>query len=39
MEETLISADIEVVLLEASENFLDVVLVLFFGVGVDEYVV
>ena len=39
MEETLISVGIEVMLLEASENFLDMALVFFFGVGVDEYVV
>ena len=39
MEETLIGAGIEVMLSEASENFLDMALVFFFGVGVDEYVI
>ena len=39
MEETLIGAGVEMMLLEASENFSDMVLVFFFGVGVDEYVI
>ena len=39
MEETLIGAHVEVMLLEASEYFLDMASVFFFGVGVDEYVV
>ena len=39
MEETLIGAGIEMMLSEASENFSDMVLVFFFRVGVDEYVV
>ena len=39
MEETLISTGVEVMLLEASENFSDMALVFFLGVRVDEYVV
>ena len=39
MEETLIGAGVEMMLLEASENFSDMVLAFFFGVGVDEYVI
>ena len=39
MEETLISAGVEMMLLEASENFSDMALVFFLGVGVDEYVI
>ena len=39
MEETLISAGIEVMLLEALENFSDMVSVFFLRVGVDEYVI
>ena len=39
MEETLICAGIEVMLLEVSEHFSDMALVFFLGVGVDEYVV
>ena len=39
MEEALISAGIEVMLLEVLENFSDMVSVFFLGVGVDEYVV
>ena len=39
MEETLISAGIEMMLSEASENFSDMASVFFLRVGVDEYVV
>ena len=39
MEETLISAGVEMMSSEASENFSDMASVFFFGVGVDEYVV
>ena len=39
MEETLISTGIKMMLSEALENFSDMALVFFFGVGVDEYVV
>ena len=39
MEKTLIGAGIEVMLLELSENFLDMALVFFLGVGVDEDVI
>ena len=39
MEETLIGAGVEMMLLEASENFSDMVSVFFLGVRVDEYVV
>ena len=39
MEETLIGVGVEMMLSEASENFLDMASVFFFGVGVDEYVV
>ena len=39
MEETLIGTGVEVMLLEASENFSDMALVFFLGVRVDEYVV
>ena len=39
MEETLIGVGVEMMLLEASENFLDMVSVFFLRVGVDEYVV
>ena len=39
MEETLISAGIVVMLLEVSENFSDMALVFFLGVGVDEDVI
>ena len=39
MEETLIGTGVEVMLSEASENFLDMVSVFFLRVQVDEYVV
>ena len=39
MEETLIGAGVEMMLLEALENFLDMASVFFFGVRVDEYVI
>ena len=39
VEETLIGAGVEVMLSEASENFLDMASVFFFRVRVDEYVV
>ena len=39
MEETLISAGIEMMPSEVSENFLDMALVFFLRVRVDEYVV
>ena len=39
MEETFISTGVEVMLSEACENFLDMVLVFFLRVGVDEDVV
>ena len=39
MEETFIGVGIEVMLLEASENFLDMASVYFLGVRVDEYVI
>ena len=39
MEETLIGAGVEVMLLKALENFSDMALVFFFGVRVDEYVI
>ena len=39
MEEALIGTGVEVMLLEALENFSDMALVFFLGVGVDEYVV
>ena len=39
MEETFISAGIEVMLSEALENFSDMASVLFLGVRVDEYVI
>ena len=39
MEEILIGVGIEVMLSEASENFLDIVLVFFLGVGADEDVI
>ena len=39
MEETLIGTGVEMMLLEVSENFSDMVSVFFLGVRVDEYVV
>ena len=39
VEEAFISTSIEMMLLEVLENFLDIVLVLFLRVRVDEYVV
>ena len=36
MEETFIGMGVEVMLLESSENFSDMALVFFLGVGVDE---
>ena len=39
MEETLIGVGVEMMLLEASENFSDMALVFFLRVQVDEYVV
>ena len=39
MEETLIGAHVEVMLLEASENFSDMALVFFLRVRVDENVI
>ena len=39
MEETLISAGIEVMLLEMAEYLVDIPFVLFFRVGVDEDVI
>ena len=39
MEETLIGAGVEMMLLEASENFLDMASVFFLRVQVDEYII
>ena len=39
MEETLIGVGVEMMLLEASENFSDMASVFFLGVQVDEYVI